>query len=152
MVYADWLEGNGDLERAEFVRLQDVLVRVLDEDDQRYRAAFARACEIAERTDMAWRVLVARPRILNCFREDCPREWGALAPSERTDVRVCTRCVSRVPYCANTIETLEHNEHIEPYVIDVASRPLPIVSPIAESDGDEGDGTVFSDETPPWRA
>jgi uncharacterized protein (TIGR02996 family) len=96
VVYADWLEEQGDFERAEYVRLQDVLL-ALPHGDERW-AARNRATLLAVKLDAAWRVLVARPRIQNCGRGDCPEEWGSLGPTHTSDLRMCDTCARPVAY------------------------------------------------------
>lgn len=97
VVYADWLEEQGDHERAEFVRLQDQLLELPGGDAR--EVAIDRALQIAGRLDPAWRVLVARPRIRNCARTGCPQEWGSLAPTYTSDLRTCGTCGARIEYC-----------------------------------------------------
>ncbi len=118
VVYADWLEEHGDLVRAELVRLQDRLVELPagPERDE----VFNRCFELGARTDMAWRVLVARPPIENCDHAQCPREWGSLAPADRTDVRICMTCNLRVFYCANSYDESLRRDEGARVVIDVA--------------------------------
>jgi uncharacterized protein (TIGR02996 family) len=96
IVYADWLEEQGDAERAEYVRCQDRIHTMPDgiaRDD-----VIDRVRELSNKLDAAWRVIVARPRIRNCPRGDCPREWGALAPAHTTDLRVCRACDARIEF------------------------------------------------------
>ena len=115
IVYADWLEEHDDAERAEFVRLQDALVGAEDET----RAAIERRCQaIAMRTDIAWRCLVARSPIRGCSEPACPGEWGSLAPSDRTDVRICMTCNDRVFYCAHTVDASKRLR----FVLDATNR------------------------------
>jgi uncharacterized protein (TIGR02996 family) len=140
-VYADWLEEHGDAQRAEFVRLQDVLV-TLGEGIER-DACMLRLQEIAWKVDMAWRVLVARPRIEpRCDGDACPREWGSLAPSDRTDVRICMTCNHRVYYAA----TLYDAQKL------VADRKRVCVDAVTDPKRDELVGWDDFDEgmTPPW--
>ena len=96
VVYADWLEEQGDRERAEFVRLQDLLL-VLPSGAER-QAAINRATAIAITLDHAWRVIVARIAIRNCTRDGSPSEWGSLGPTHTSDVRICGTCHTNVEY------------------------------------------------------
>lgn len=93
IVYADWLEEQCDFERAEYVRLQDVLVAEPANEIVRERVV-----ELSLKLDAAWRVLVARPRILNCARARCPGDWGSLAPTHTSDERICGTCHARIEY------------------------------------------------------
>lgn len=146
-VYADWLEENGDLERAEFVRLQDAIAQPIDSVPT---GAFERCREIAQKTDMAWRVLVARLPILDCRRDSgCPRDWGSLAPTGQPEVRYCTTCERCVHYSANEFDI----EPREPYVLDPVNGGLRRGSAKRMPPGDDGDQdrTRFDDSVPPWR-
>jgi uncharacterized protein (TIGR02996 family) len=96
IVYADWLEEQGDSERAEYVRLQDAIHTLPDGEEREH--ALHRVSLLSGKLDAAWRVVVARPRIRNCPREDCPREWGALAPTHTSDLRVCRTCDTRLEF------------------------------------------------------
>jgi uncharacterized protein (TIGR02996 family) len=155
-VYADWLEEQGELERAEFVRLQDSLVGVAGFER---RVVVERCREIGAAQDLAWRVLVARPPILNCWREPgCPRDWGSLAPTGLADVRYCTTCETWIHYCADERDRERYDERIEPFVMDViiqlpGREPWPehAIDPSAVSPEDPADGTTFDDSIPPWR-
>lgn len=53
LVFADWLEENGDTERAEFIRIQCELAR-LGEDDPRFRRLTARGKELEDEHRVEW--------------------------------------------------------------------------------------------------
>ena len=95
-VYADWLEEQGDTERAEFVRYQDRIHEIADPMERAVAIEHVRALSLT--LDAAWRVLVARPIIRNCAREGCPREWGGLTPTHTSDLRVCRTCDARIEF------------------------------------------------------
>jgi uncharacterized protein (TIGR02996 family) len=59
LVYADWLEENGDPDRAAFVRVQCELA-TLDEDDDRYEAVKAREQELWAAHGQAWAAALPR--------------------------------------------------------------------------------------------
>jgi uncharacterized protein (TIGR02996 family) len=100
VVYADWLEGRGELARAEFLRIQDRLIGT-SPDDPDFRAGAARLEELARGIDLEWRFAVGRPAIEGClaFQLACPKEWGSLAITARDDVRFCDACERQVFYC-----------------------------------------------------
>ncbi len=102
IVYADWLEGRGELARAEFLRLQDRLIGV-SPDAPEFRTGRARLEELARGIELPWRYAVGRPAIEGClaFELPCPREWGSLAPGTRDDVRFCDACSQHVYYCGD---------------------------------------------------
>lgn len=99
MIYADWLEGRGDLERADIVR------RLAEGDapDQELLIALAP-------TNVRWRARVLEPTIEHCKRDDCPKHWGALERTARADLRRCDRCVKLVLYCVNGGQAAEHHK------------------------------------------
>jgi len=108
MVYADWLETHDDPVRAEFLRLQEEVVGLAD--GERFHWIAERMRALAEHIALDWRSKVARPLIENCLaiEVECPREWGALAPTERAGVRYCDGCKQRVYYCATVADARRH--------------------------------------------
>ena len=99
MIYADWLEGRGDLARADIVR------RLAEgaELDSDLLLALAP-------TNVRWRARVLEPPIEKCKKGDCPRHWGALERSGRADVRRCDRCAKLALYCVNAAQAAEHQK------------------------------------------
>lgn len=97
LIYADWLEGRGDLERADIVR------RLAEGDapDQELLVALAP-------TNVRWRARVLEPTIEQCTRGDCPKHWGALERTPRADLRRCDRCLKLALYCVNGGQAAEH--------------------------------------------
>lgn len=97
LVYADWLEEQGD-GRAAFLRAQVAGVRLPE-------------AEAAQ--DPAWLARVDRTAIENCreltFAFRCPKRWEQLArvpDDERT--RFCGTCEKPVYHCATVAEAQEH--------------------------------------------
>lgn len=110
LVYADWLEGNGDHERADFLRTLCKLGRP-DLHKKKAVQLQARLVKIARPSDAAWRSLVARPPVEYCpveFRFKCPKRWTALTPTDRDDVRHCGACERDVYFCASLDEVRRH--------------------------------------------
>jgi len=97
MIYADWLEGRGDLARADIVR------RLAEggPPDHDLRLALAP-------TNVRWRARVLEPTIEHCPDDGCPRHWGALERSGRADMRRCDRCAKLALYCVNAAQAAEH--------------------------------------------
>ncbi len=126
-VYADWLEERGDVARAEFLRLQESLVG-LSLDEAVEPEALARATrlrELAASIDMRWRYEVARPAVEGCetrFNFNCPREWSAMAETERKDVRHCNACNKHVYYAATVEIARDHVEAGACVVVDILPR------------------------------
>jgi len=97
MIYADWLEGRGDLERAD-------IVRRLAEG----AALDAELLLALAPTNVRWRARVLEPAIEQCARKDCHRHWGALERTARADLRRCDRCAKLALYCVNEGQAAEH--------------------------------------------
>ncbi len=108
-VYADWLEEHGDHVRAEFLRVQDQITGMSPEDPMRELGA-DRLRVLAASIEIGWRYKVARPAIELCasFELECPKQWGALATTERSNVRYCGTCEKQVFYCATVAQARQH--------------------------------------------
>lgn len=131
LVYADWLEGQGDVARAEFLRLQQVLVGPSPADDAG-RALFKRRSDrlraLAETIDPAWRAAVARPLVENCdahFDFACPMEWGQLGATADPNVRACNLCEEPVYYCTSIAEARRHAFQKRCVAIDIIVERSP---------------------------
>lgn len=131
LVYADWLEGRGDAARAEFLRLQQVLVGPAPLDDAG-RALFKRRTDrlraLADTLDVAWRRQVARPLVENCdahFDFACPMEWGQLAATKDPNVRACNLCEEPVYYCTSIGEARAHAVQKRCVAIDITVERRP---------------------------
>jgi uncharacterized protein (TIGR02996 family) len=131
LVYADWLEANGRVVHAEFVRLQQVLVGPPPTDDAG-RALFKRRTErlrvLAETIDPAWRQAVARPLVENCdahFDFACPMEWGQLTETGDAKVRACKLCEEPVYYCTTIGEARTHAFANQCVAIDITVERRP---------------------------
>ena len=131
LVYADWLEGQGDAARAEFLRLQQVLVSPSPADDAS-RALFKRRSDrlraLAETIDPAWRAAVGRPLVENCdahFDFACPMEWGQLAETDDPKVRMCNLCDEPVHYCTSIAEARKHAVQKRCVAVDITVERKP---------------------------
>lgn len=117
VVYADWLEQRDDA-RAELVRHEQL-------SPPRITSATTiplRVLSLALATTIRWRARVTRPRIERCASAACPAEWGALAATDRDDVRRCVTCARGVAYCA----TVQMARHVTtPVVLDYLSLRWP---------------------------
>jgi len=122
VVYADWLEERGELDRAELLRVQQEIVECAP-DDPRLEALASRLRALAWPLDAPWRRRVARPVIERCavaFELECPKEWGQLEPTERDLVRYCGSCKKTVHYAATVAEARRHAERGNCVAIDVS--------------------------------
>jgi uncharacterized protein (TIGR02996 family) len=106
LVYADWLETQGDMVRAEFLRIQDRIWKVGNPD---FEVLSERMRELAVNIKAGWRRRVARVLIGNCLELECPR-WGALSPTEQPRERYCSSCNKNVYYCGTRDEWTRHAE------------------------------------------
>ena len=147
IVYADWLEENGDLRRAEFLRTQEQL-RALTTDDADTRMTFVeqsrRLRQLATLVDLEWRMRVARAPVEGCnvhvrFDFKCPKQWSDLVETEAPDIRFCDLCRQQVHYCTTIPEARQHAWRGRCVAIDIANertkhdleRPPPMVGMIA---------------------
>jgi uncharacterized protein (TIGR02996 family) len=121
LVYADWLEERGQISRAEFLRAQQLLIGMSD-DDPRFHGLSEGLRELSATIDVQWRRKIARPAIENCgFALRCPKEWGALAPTARSHVKHCDSCNKDVFYCIDVSEARQHASRGVCVAIDIAS-------------------------------
>jgi uncharacterized protein (TIGR02996 family) len=103
LVYADWLEEQGD-PRAEFLRLEAELT-TMPEDDSRYAPSFARLRQLWKTLDRDWLAQVNRSPVENChFEFQCPKKWEQLEVTEQAGVRLCNTCSCEVYYCQSIPE------------------------------------------------
>ena len=123
-IYADWLEDHGHADQAELVRVQQALIGPAP-DDAAFRARTQRLVELSATIDVRWRLLVARPAIENCDREDvpkfsfkCPKEWGGLTATDDQDIKFCDACKKNVYYCATVPEARDRAARGECVALD----------------------------------
>jgi len=104
LVYADWLEQHGDAVHAEFLRVQQAILRA-SSDTPELHAQMARLRELSATLDVHWRYAVARQLVEGCvgLQAPCPKEWAKMQPTDRPDVRACDGCHKQVFY-VTTIE------------------------------------------------
>jgi uncharacterized protein (TIGR02996 family) len=121
LVYADWLEGNGDHAHAELLRIQQTLTGEVDEAV--IDARMARVRELAASIDLAWLARLSKLPIDNCpqFRFKCPRQWSELTPTSNDGERFCGTCARTVYYCATIDEARARGANRDCVAIDVAS-------------------------------
>ena len=122
IVYADWLEQQGDHVRAEFVRVQDKLLAMPGDAERAVHEE--RLYALAAKIDVAWRLLVASPAVERCgvaFRFQCPMTWSALQATKRDGVRRCTGCQRDVYYALTVGEARAHAQDGHCVALDVTS-------------------------------
>ena len=82
LVYADWLEQHGRAACAELVRVQEQLAAAAPES-RAFSDATLRLCTLADATDLAWRMQIARGRVIGCDVDGCAMDWTGLARAVR---------------------------------------------------------------------
>ncbi|HET7504138.1 MAG TPA: FHA domain-containing protein [Kofleriaceae bacterium] len=124
-VYGDWLEQRGDVLRAEFLRLQQLVIDApmeTAEERATFLASSKRLRELAASVPLEWRMRVARPSVEGCrvaFDIPCKMDWGMLEPAGRPDVRRCNTCRRQVQYCDSEQEALRLADHGNRVVVDI---------------------------------
>jgi len=120
IVYADWLEDQGEAARAEFLRVQDLLVAT-PINSPLFRERSDRMRELAAGIDVSWRYKVARPLVENCMAVEfeCPRDWGSLATTEKRNVRYCGACAKQVFYCSTVGDARRHAQRGHCVAVDI---------------------------------
>ena len=123
MVYADWLEENGDIRRAEFLRCQEELAARPQPPIELTR----RLRQLATLVDLEWRMKVARVAVEGCRAElrfdfQCPQQWSDLGETESPEVRFCNLCRAQVFYCASVAEARTHAWHGRCVAVDITNE------------------------------
>jgi uncharacterized protein (TIGR02996 family) len=120
LVYADWLEENGDTRRAMLLRTQEELL-ALDPGSTEYRACTQRLIVLATTIDRTWRQNLARGFVHGCDVEGCTMDWGSLAQIEgKPAERRCGQCGHPVRYCELGGEASDNLQRRIRVVIDTA--------------------------------
>ncbi len=123
-VYADWLDDRELSRDAEFVRAQDELVQLRVGTTKAHGARTAEVGALAAELSFAWCRHVGRNPIERCapeFAFRCPKEWGALAPTEDPGVRYCSGCAKPVYYAASVAEARERAANHECVALDLSA-------------------------------
>lgn len=120
LIYADWLEEQGQRERAEFLRAACKLSTIRPGKNKAEQLR-QRLMRLAGVTDATWRAIVTCPPIDGCpdaQRKACPMLWSALVSKEKADVRSCGTCERDVYFCASLEEVSEHARARETVAVD----------------------------------
>jgi uncharacterized protein (TIGR02996 family) len=126
LVYADWLEEQGDpvsAAKAEFLRLS-VQIAARTESKGRRRTQKKRLQQLAAELDTSWLAVVSQLAIENCLGKSseaqarssrllrfdflCDRRWENLQPTGDRAVRFCDACKQNVHYCETITEARRH--------------------------------------------
>ncbi len=99
-VYADWLEQQGLVHRATFLRAPDLASR--------------RAAALQDPSAASWRAAVTRQPLARCaslFRQGCAIRWEQHATTDDDTVRHCATCSQPVFYFT-TVEEMERSVRV----------------------------------------
>jgi uncharacterized protein (TIGR02996 family) len=112
LIYADWLEEQGDpqsLARAALLRLE-VECANLEEGDQQRSVLVKRIKEMRLSAGKDWLASLADVPIEACLRWQfrCPKQWEKLRLTDDAAVRFCASCRMKVHYCTSIDEAKEH--------------------------------------------
>lgn len=110
LVYADWLEARGEIERADFLRTVCKLA-ARKVNPKKAPVLAERLIRLSTSSEATWRALVSRPNIEECdieFRFKCPKQWSSLVATDNPAVRRCGTCDRDVHFCATIEEVREH--------------------------------------------
>ncbi|MBC8290300.1 MAG: TIGR02996 domain-containing protein [Planctomycetes bacterium] len=104
LVYADWLEENGDTARSSYLRLEMESHEVLRTDEYLPEELRLRLLDESLQLGLAWTALVTRARIEGCRQQDktCPGRWELIQQTAFLNERKCEIC-SMVVKCQYTI-------------------------------------------------
>jgi uncharacterized protein (TIGR02996 family) len=139
LVYADWLEEQGDavsVTKAEFLRVTAQLAAEIGPKGQRQEQR-ERLQQLAAGLDTDWLALVSRLDIENChqprkagggrrprafpigFSVLCERHWEDLHSTDDPSVRFCDSCQQRVFYCDTITEARRHANNARCIAVDL---------------------------------
>ena len=127
LIYADWLEENGDADsvaKAEFLRVS-VQAANASLKKREYKRLEKRLQSLAASLDTDWLAVVSRLAIESCqgkqieaqsrggtrllvFSYLCDRRWEDLAATDDHAVRFCDGCQHNVYYCDTIMQAREH--------------------------------------------
>jgi uncharacterized protein (TIGR02996 family) len=127
LVYADWLEQRGDLQRADFLRVQHALM-TLERETPAFHERTAALRALAPGLQLQWRQRLARPAVEGCdggFEVPCVRDWSQLTCTDRPDVRHCDGCRKLVYYSATIHQAIAHAKIGRCVAVDVSQLRRP---------------------------
>ncbi len=124
LVYADWLDEQGDavsVRRAEFLRVMVRLVTATKSKGLMERKRRKRLQELAAELDTIWLALVTRVPVEYCggkrleaggirFNFICDQRWEEMRVTENRAVRFCDGCQQNVHYCDTIHEARRHGQ------------------------------------------
>ena len=136
LVYADWLEEQGDDEsarKAAFLRAEHEL-SARSADEKNRDALVTRLRKLAKHLPVPWKSAVARVSLENCGLKtefECPKTWDQLQETGENQVRFCSACKRTVQYCGTIDEAKQQAFEGQCVAIDirVLRRPGDLTPP-----------------------
>jgi uncharacterized protein (TIGR02996 family) len=131
LIFADWLEENGQADKSAFVRLE-VGMSQLPQHSPRYPEIRDQLLRLDEAIGKGWSLsLIRTGRLLNCggtrtkdpflrFAYQCPNRWTDLRATADESVRYCAECRKNVHFCASKHEAEAHA--VQGHCIAIGSR------------------------------
>ena len=90
LIYADWLEDQGD-PRAEYLRIESELAG-LSADAALFQELKPRLFDLRAQCSDEWLADVGRCRIVRCDNNFCPRWWARMRKAKHPAYRMCGTC------------------------------------------------------------
>lgn len=120
LVYADWLEEQGDEIRSRYLRLEIQIAGEVAESGQMSAEVRSELIDTGSQVGSGWTALVTRAPIEKCqFAFECPKKWSSLTPTKNLEVRFCDTCRRNVFYCHTISEAREHARNGECVAVDL---------------------------------
>lgn len=141
LVYADWLEEQGDEEsarKAAFLRAEHELSELSIEEPKGDELVL-RLRKLAKHLPVPWKSAVTRVSLENCglmTEFECPKKWDQLQETGEDQVRFCSACKRTVHYCGTIDEAKRQafEGHCVAIDIRVIRRPGDLTRPPPEDD------------------
>lgn len=99
LIYADWLEENGD-PRAEYLRLECELIG-LEPGDVLYEELHPRFVKLRREMPEDWLGEIGRSRVMNCGESQCPKLWKRMDATSIGTIKICRTCRQPIQYYAS---------------------------------------------------
>jgi uncharacterized protein (TIGR02996 family) len=136
LVYADWLDEQGDPEsktKADFIRLEVQMAATPEQSLNRVRW-LTKLQKLAVALAPRWLAVVSHPKLEACrvsFRYPCPKQWEKLAPTDCDKVRFCGSCKQHVHYCETIHEARDRaaKGHCVAVTLAIVRRPDDLYQP-----------------------
>jgi uncharacterized protein (TIGR02996 family) len=111
LVYADWLEEQGDRQKSAYLRIQSELIQHREDSPEQCEVLLTRLRDLRPFLDLEWVARMDRVRVEACqvsFELRCPADWEKMRPTNEPTVRFCNGCQRHVYYCSTLKEVRDH--------------------------------------------